>query len=200
MSSVSLLSSSAILKEREKMKRALIAAGVVCFAIPAFANGLQPNLGTSFSAHNVNGYSNVLNPQAGDIVFDGSGATPGFWGYGGSSLGWLSFGGSSFINPMSAPGDMIYGGPAGAPARLLGSASNTRKFLNSTAISAVAQDPTWSYLRSESAQTSSYALAESDETVLFDVSSAATATLPTAASVANQEYYVRNVKSSQTIF
>jgi hypothetical protein len=79
----------AIIKEREKMKRALIATAVFCFAVPVFAAGFQPDLGSGFSAPTVDAYSSIVSPQAGDIVLAPTGSSPGFWGYGGNTLGWL---------------------------------------------------------------------------------------------------------------
>jgi hypothetical protein len=46
--------------------------------------------------------------------------------------------------PMSAIGDMIYGGIAGAMVRLPGNTSTTKKFLSSTGTGSAAQQPTWS--------------------------------------------------------
>jgi hypothetical protein len=75
-----------------KVQSLLILVILVVLGRPpyAFADGAQ------FSAPNVNGTSNVGNPQIGDIIFDSSGATgPSFWGYGGGTSGWLSLSGGT---------------------------------------------------------------------------------------------------------
>jgi len=51
--------------------------------------------------------------------------------------------GTVLSNPMTTSGDTIYGGSAGAPARLAGDTSNTRKFLREQSSDAVAQPPAW---------------------------------------------------------
>jgi hypothetical protein len=48
--------------------------------------------GSQFSAPNVNGTANVGNPQVGDIIFSTANNT--FYGYGGSTPGWLAMGGT----------------------------------------------------------------------------------------------------------
>lgn len=104
-------------------------------------------------------------------------------------------------NPMTTLGDTIYGGssPAGTPTRLAGDTSNARKFLNSTASSGVATAPDWSFSRSYSNKTGSYTLAISDDSVVFNISTASNATLPTAVSVTNQEYYIKNYQQSTAL-
>jgi len=54
----------------------------------ALADGFHVLNGSSFTAPNVNGDTNIGNPQTGDIVFDTS--TANFFGYSGSS--WIQFG------------------------------------------------------------------------------------------------------------
>ena len=51
-------------------------------------------------------------------------------------------------NPMTASGDTVYGGAAGAPARLAGDTSNARKFLRGQSAAGVAQAPAWDTLQS----------------------------------------------------
>lgn len=50
-------------------------------------------------------------------------------------------------NPMTTPGDLLYGGASGAPARLAGDTSNNRKFLRTQASGGTAQPPAWDTLQ-----------------------------------------------------
>ena len=50
------------------------------------------------------------------------------------------------LNPMTASGDMIYGGTGGAPERLEGDRSGSRRFLRSRSSGGVATPPAWDAL------------------------------------------------------
>lgn len=52
-------------------------------------------------------------------------------------------GGSGAANPMSAVGDLIYGGTAGAQTRLAPNTASTRKILEQTGTGTAGQAPTW---------------------------------------------------------
>jgi hypothetical protein len=56
---------------------------------------------------------------------------------------------SGFANPMTTPGDTIYGGTAGAATRLAGDTSNTRKFYREQSIAGVAQAPAWDTIQAQ---------------------------------------------------
>lgn len=57
--------------------------------------------------------------------------------------------GSSYMtNPMTTLGDTVYGGASGAPTRLAGDISNTRKFLRELSVAGVATAPAWDTLQS----------------------------------------------------
>lgn len=51
--------------------------------------------------------------------------------------------GNVAVNPMTTPGDTVYGGTSGALTRLAGDISNTRKFLREQSITGTAQPPAW---------------------------------------------------------
>jgi hypothetical protein len=51
--------------------------------------------------------------------------------------------GTMMINPMTTLGDIIYGGASGAPTRLGGETTTTRKFLSSVGVSSAATAPAW---------------------------------------------------------
>jgi microcystin-dependent protein len=79
----------------------------------AFANGIHL-MDIGFSAPNVNGTANVGNPGVGNIIFDiGSGT---FFGYGGSSAGWITLGGQAQAIP---PGVIQAYGGTSAPSGFL---------------------------------------------------------------------------------
>lgn len=65
-----------------------------------------------------------------------------------TGLGEASNWGTVAINPMTAPGDMIYGGTAGASTRLAGDVSNIRRFLREQSTSGTANPPVWDALQS----------------------------------------------------
>lgn len=53
---------------------------------------------------------------------------------------------SMATNPMTTPGDVIYGGTSGAPARLGGNTAASNRFLRSTGTGSAAQAPSWQSL------------------------------------------------------
>jgi len=55
--------------------------------------------------------------------------------------------GNVATNPMTTSGDTIYGGSAGAPTRLAGDTSNTRKFLREQSTAGTANPPAWDTLQ-----------------------------------------------------
>jgi len=61
-----------------------------------------------------------------------------------AQLSWTTI--TALVNPMSTLGDMIYGAAAGAPTRLAGDTSNTRKFLRELSVASVATAPVWDTL------------------------------------------------------
>ncbi len=74
-----------------KMKKGFILLGLLMVVAhaTAIAKPINMLIGSGFSAPNVNGETNISNPQTGDIVFDT--ISSGFFGYSGTT--WLSFGG-----------------------------------------------------------------------------------------------------------
>ena len=60
-------------------------------------------------------------------------------GGGASAMTWSP----SLTNPMSAVGDMIYGGTAGAATALSGNITTTKKYLSQTGTGSASQAPTW---------------------------------------------------------
>jgi hypothetical protein len=56
--------------------------------------------------------------------------------------------GSSFSNPMTTLGDTMYGGASGAPTRLAGNTTTTKKFLSQTGDGTNSAAPAWSALAS----------------------------------------------------
>lgn len=60
------------------------------------------------------------------------------------TLAWATI--TALVNPMTTLGDLIYGGAAGAPTRLAGDTSNTRKFLRELSVAGVATAPVWDTL------------------------------------------------------
>ena len=80
----------------------------------------------------------------GDFVIDQTGS---LWicTAAGSPGTWAAVGGG-MANPMSALGDLISGGAAGAPARVAGNATATRKFLRQTGTGSASAAPAWDTL------------------------------------------------------
>lgn len=56
--------------------------------------------------------------------------------------------GASLSNPMTAPGDTIFGGTSGAPQRLAGNVTVTRKFMRATGTGSAATAPAWDTITS----------------------------------------------------
>lgn len=159
----------------------------------AVKNQLPPANGglgiASITAHNLiigNGTSaaTLLAPGTSGFALISNGAS--------ADPSWASI----VTNPMTTLGDGIYGGASGIPTRLAGDTSNTRKFLTETASSGAAQAPAWGFQRSIQTKTGTYSLLLGDDTVFFNISSAANATLPSASGVTNQSYFIRNLSSS----
>jgi len=63
---------------------------------------------------------------------------------GATQLSWTTI--TALVNPMTTLGDLIYGAAAGAPTRLAGDTSNTRKFLRELSVAGVATAPVWDTL------------------------------------------------------
>jgi len=78
----------------------------------------------------------VVNPTIGQLLTASapSGSTV--------TLSWSS----ALTNPLDNVGQLIYGGVAGAPTRLAGDTSNTRKFLRELSVASVATAPVWDTL------------------------------------------------------
>lgn len=87
-------------------------------------------------------YAPEFNPNANNT---GSLGTPLlYWGDAYiTNINGAPYAGGGFANPMTALGDIIYGGAVGAPTALAGDASNTNKFLRSLSIGGVPQAPSW---------------------------------------------------------
>jgi len=80
----------------------------------------------------------VVNPSVGQVLTASapSGSTV--------TLSWSTI--TALVNPMTTLGDLIYGAAAGAPTRLAGDTSNTRKFLRELSVASVATAPVWDTL------------------------------------------------------
>ena len=66
----------------------------------------------------------------------------------GGTNGATATAGFNNLSPMTALGDLIYGGSSGSGTRLAGDTSNTRKFLRTLSTGGVAQAPVWDTLQS----------------------------------------------------
>jgi hypothetical protein len=126
-----------------------LASGIVLLSFDAFVNfadGATQDLSALTPVESVTTMQAYLplpggTAQSGDVpVATGSGnATQ--WGSGGG-------GGGGMTNPMTAAGDMIDGGTAGAATRLAGNTTTTRKFLRSAGTGSAATAPAWDTLQS----------------------------------------------------
>lgn len=91
------------------------------------------------------------------------------------------------LSPMSASGDIIYGGASGTGTRLPKGSDGQSLILSSGV-------PAWSFPQVPTAvKTSTYAISATDSVVLVDGTSAFTATLPTAVGVAGKTYFIKRV-------
>lgn len=123
------------------------------------------------------------------------------WSVSGSKLQFSNDGTNFFaLNPLTALGDMVYGGASGAPTVLSGNITTTPLVLTMTGTGSVAAAPVWGVASSQlvaAAKVTTYAVQPGDE-VLFCSSSAFTMTLPTAVGVAGKSYYIVKTDASLT--
>jgi hypothetical protein len=66
-----------------------------------------------------------------------------FFYYNGTTTLWQAIAGAGLTNPMTALGDIIYGGASGAVTRLAGNITTTRQFLSQTGTGSASAAPTW---------------------------------------------------------
>jgi filamentous hemagglutinin len=134
-------------------------------AYPTDASGLLRNNGSGTLSWDTNTYltANQSITLSGDVT--GSGTTSisttvgslksvsiptlatGYLYYNGSAFSWAAAGGG-FTNPMSALGDIIYGGAAGAATSLAGNTTATKNFLVQTGTGTVSAAPAWGTISS----------------------------------------------------
>jgi hypothetical protein len=69
-----------------------------------------------------------------------------FFYYNGTTTLWQAIAGAGLTNPMTALGDIIYGGASGAVTRLAGNITTTKQFLSQTGTGSASAAPTWATL------------------------------------------------------
>jgi hypothetical protein len=94
-------------------------------------------------------FSDSLIQSGSNVTLVNDSATPpasSYYGTNGSAtLGYFTLP-SGFVNPMTTLGDMISGGASGAPSRVIGNTTATKKFLTQTGTGSASAAPNWNVI------------------------------------------------------
>jgi len=122
-----------------------IAARVVGSEDPQIIDALGNVAGTTLKVNtkfSVDANGDIIKLKNLTYSFPASHTTNGFLKNNGTgTLTWETI--TSFVNPMSALGDIIYGGAAGAVTRLAGNTTTTKKYLQQTGDGSASAAPVW---------------------------------------------------------